>query len=46
MNEQEDLREDSPPNESDAEADRLPNVEWEENEPSPHQGEQGQENEL
>jgi hypothetical protein len=46
MSEEEELRDDAPPPEPDD--DRLemgepPTVEWEENEPSPHQGEQGQE---
>jgi hypothetical protein len=44
MSEQEEIRDDTPPPESDDEqADRLSDVDWDENEPSPHQGEQGQE---
>jgi hypothetical protein len=46
VSEQEELRDDAPP--SDPDDDRLQmdpteDVDWEETEPSPHQGEEGQE---
>jgi hypothetical protein len=44
MSEQEELRDDAPGAEpEDEQAERPAEVDWEENEPSPHQGEQGQE---